>query len=168
MKFLLVAALALFAQHADAGDVKGKVQWQAVGTPGFLKINAEGGEFKGHVEAGKDGKVSGQFTCALAFFKTGIDLRDEHMRDRYLEVQKHPEAKLKLDPWTPTSGESEWTGTLTLKGVTRPVKGVANYVEGHLIASFVVNVSDYPIGVPSYLGVTMAKEVTVTVEGDVK
>ncbi len=168
IKFLLASVIAMFAGYADAGSVAGHVEWQAVGTPGFLKINADGGEFVGRVTQDDKGRVTGEFTCALALFKTGFALRDEHMRDRYLEVAKFPEAKLVLDAWSPSPNKTAWSGNLTLKGVTKPVSGTANYSEGKVHAEFVVNVSDYPISVPSYLGVTMAKEVTVSVEGSVQ
>lgn len=169
-RFLMAAVVALSATGAFAKTyaVSGKADWQAVGEPGFLKINGEGGQVFGSAEQAGDNKVTGVFTVKLANYTTGMGLRDEHMKTKYLEIAKFPEATLKLKPWVPTASDSPFTGDLTLKGVTKPVTGVASFADGKFKATFKVVTADYPIGVPSHLGVTMAKDVTVTVEGTAK
>lgn len=152
-----VLALLLTAPlHATTVQkVEGTVRFAAKGNPGFLRIDGEGGKVQGSVTEDA-GNTTGELTVELKDFKTGISLRDEHMRDKYLEVAKFPLATLKLKSVT---GET-WTGDLTLKGVTKPVSGK---VSADKIATFKVNLEEYPIGVPSYLGVTVAKEVEVVV-----
>ena len=167
----LTCLLAMSAPYAEAYEIAaGKVSWLAVGKPGFLKITGEGGKLQGRAEAGADGKVSGTFTVKLADYTTGMDLRDKHMKEKYLEVAKHPEASVTVTGWTPTVAESPFVGTLTLKGETKPVRdGKASLREGKLHAAFHVLLSDYPaVGVPSHLGITVAEDVTVEVEADVK
>lgn len=154
-----------YAVKPDASSVG----FLAVGKPGFLKIRGEGGKLVGKATI-TDGKLSGAFEVALGDLKTGIDLRDEHMKEKYLEVAKFPKATLTIDSLVVANGEKEYdfNGKLTVKGVEKPVSGklnltlAADKAEGK--ASFKLQTGDYPIGVPSHLGVTMAESVDVNAE----
>jgi polyisoprenoid-binding protein YceI len=167
------------AAAADAQAVKwvvkpeaSPVTFLATGKPGFLKINGEGAKLEGtgHVEGGK---LTGAFDVNVDAFKTGIDLRDEHMKNKYLETGKFPKAHLVLeavaiDPASTSEQEKDFTGKLTIKGVEKPVSGKmtvtfsGKQVKGE--ATFPVQIDEYPIEVPVYLGVTVAKSVDVKVE----
>jgi len=164
----LVAIMFILSSNVSIADTltikSGSVEWQAIGNPGLIKIDGEGGKPTGIITSA-NGKVSGTFECAMADFDTGIAMRTEHMRDKYLEVKKFPKAVLKLDP-TAATGDVNWTGQLTIKGVTKPVKGTATITAASVNATFVVNLEDYPIGIPSFLGVTTAKDVTVKVKAE--
>ena len=62
-------------------------------------------------------------------------------------------------------GEFKWTGKLTLKGETKPVSGTGSLKGDTITANFKISLSDYPaIGVPSWLGVTVEKDVLVKAE----
>jgi len=101
--------------------------------------------------------------------KTGIGLRDRHMQD-HLDVEHHrfavlitPKANLRL----PASGSIEGSahGTLELHGQTHDTtfsyvatrSGSSIDVQG----SMHVNMHDYGITVPSYLGVTVKPDVDI-------
>jgi polyisoprenoid-binding protein YceI len=169
-KSVLLAA-AIFATTAQAGKLVGDVEFNASAKPGFLEFQGTGAKLDGATVEGTDGTVSGTFEVNLTPIKTGkgFELRDEHMHDKYLDTKKHPTAKLTLNAVKP--GESfDWTGTLTLKGNTKPVKGKAKLAaDGTFEAEFAVNLSDYPeIGAPKYelAGKTIAEvanEVSVKV-----
>jgi len=155
-----IAAAAEQKAHAD-------VTWHATGTPGFIQIDGDGGKATGVVTVDGD-VVSGSFACQLDDFTTGIALRDRHMREKYLETGKHPVAVITIDPVDLGKG-TRWTGKLTLKGVTKPIAGDATRAGPKAFAaSFDVNLDDFPVGVPSYLGVTVAKTVHVAVRGTVE
>lgn len=108
----------------------------------------------------------------LADLSTGIALRDRHMRDKYLEVPKFPSARLVVArsaikvPPAGSSVTADVPAQLTLHGRTRAVtvhydaKGDAGglSVSGRLH----VNMNDYGITVPVYLGVTVKPDVDVT------
>ncbi len=140
----------------------------ATGKPGFLKIRGEGGQVQGTAMI-EDGKLQGTFDVTVAAFKTGIDLRDEHMHGKYLESAKFPTARLVISPVAvEESGkakEYDFTGKLTLKGIEKPVAGKLELqLDGSAAkgkATFVVKLSDYPVGVPSHLGVSVAESVEV-------
>jgi polyisoprenoid-binding protein YceI len=146
------------------------VVWTAVGNPGFLEIKGEGAKLSGEVVLAPDASFLGVFTVALTEVKTGIALRDEHMHGKYLETAKFPTASLKLKEGFKGSGK--WCGDLTVKGVTKPVCGdgkVETLGAGKKAdLKFTMKVADYPIGIPTYLGVTMAETVDVAVAVVVK
>ena len=119
--------------------------------------------------------VDGSLAVDFRTLDTGISLRNEHLREEYLEVDKAPghdkatlsEIDLKgLNPSSP-EGKGTFTGSLTLHGAKKPVGGP---VEVHkaggglrVKASFPVNLSDYNIAEPRYLGVGVKDTVQVAV-----
>lgn len=145
---------------------KNVVSWTAIGNPGFLKIDGEGGFVEG-VAYVEDGKAWGTFECDLTLFKTGIETRDEHMHESYLHTKKHPKAKFVLKKHE-LAPEFAFKGELTLHGVTKEVSGKAKMKkvgEGYWFAAkMTVALTDFNIEVPSYLGVTVAKDVDIEVK----
>ena len=141
------------------------VTWEAQGFPGFLRINGEGGKVKGRmVERG--GVLNGRFTVNLRKYTTGMDLRDEHMHDKYLQTKKYKTAILDIFNLPGDNGDKKFKGELKIKGQTRPVVGDINLNRKgsliHVEASFTVVITDYPaIGVPSFKGITVAEKVKV-------
>ena len=118
-----------------------------------------------------DGSVV-KFTVPLASLETGIGLRDRHMREKYLQVDKYPDAVLEL-PWSslklPSDGQtSDGTapGKMTLHGKTQDVQvkyritrtGNRYQVTGNVP----VKITDYGIEKPSYLGITVQPDVDVS------
>jgi polyisoprenoid-binding protein YceI len=177
LRYTLVAAafLAASSAFADASDWNVKkdestVTFQATGKPGFLKINGDGARPAGvaHIE---EGKLSGEFDVVIDEFKTGIDLRDEHMKEKYLKAKDFPKAHLALEK-TAVEAKGKTTvpfkGKLTLKGVEKPVEGELTVdldeasAKGQ--ATFDLKLSDFAIDIPQYLGVTVAEKVAVAVD----
>jgi polyisoprenoid-binding protein YceI len=111
-------------------------------------------------------------SVALANLGTGISLRDHHMREKYLEVAKYPAAVLtvaKSALKVPAAGsqvDADVAGSLALHGQTRPVSvhytaksdGTVNSAQG----KFHLNMNDFGINVPSYLGVTVKPDIDVS------
>jgi polyisoprenoid-binding protein YceI len=129
----------------------------------------------GSVTAGAVGStvLDGSFAVDLRALDTGIGLRNDHLRERYLEVNRGPgydtatlsEIDLKgLDPHAP-EGNGSFTGVLTLHGVTKRVTGSVDVHETRnglrINASFPVNLSEYDIPAPRYLGVGVRNTVRV-------
>ncbi|HZU82638.1 MAG TPA: YceI family protein [Polyangiaceae bacterium] len=110
-------------------------------------------------------------TVPLANLTTGISLRDRHMKDKYLEVQKYPAATLTVARAAlklPSGGdkiEADVPSTLSLHGQSRPV--VVRYEvkkDGASLSArgkFHVNMQDFGITVPTYLGITVKPDVDV-------
>ena len=53
---------------------------------------------------------TGHFVVGLDDLKTGIELRDKHMKEKYLETPKWKDAFFDLDAWTPTDKASQFGG----------------------------------------------------------
>lgn len=165
-KIFLCFTLALLTTVTNAKSLTFKysnVEWLAVGNPGFLKIKGTGGKLAGDLSEDK-GKVSGKIEVVLDVFDTGIELRNKHMKEKYLETAKFPKAVLTVKDLPSSQGEHDLVGDLTVKGVTKPVKGKYKVDEKGVTSEFKISLKDYPVGVPSYLGVSVAEDVTVNVE----
>src|SRR3712207_2245280 len=65
----------------DLSKGSGAVGFHAIGKPKMLKIHGQGGAPKGQL-AVTDGKVSGKAIFDLRSLKTGIDMRDSHMKEK--------------------------------------------------------------------------------------
>ncbi len=166
MRFLILVLSFLFSTIALGENLKlsgGSVEFNVESTSGLVKINGKGAKPSGSLDV-TGGKASGIISVDLKPFSTENDLRDKHMHEKYLETAKFPAATLKLAPVALGASEFNWTGDLTIKGVSKPVKGTAVFRDGLIAAKFTISINDYPsIGVPSWLGVTVAKTVDVKV-----
>ncbi len=77
------------------------------------------------------GSGSGTVDVDLASFRTGISLRDEDLRDQFFQVDRFPTATLVLQKLDPAVAglllpgrkvQADGVGTLSLHGVSRPVR----------------------------------------------
>ena len=171
--FVPATTLTLFSMSALclAGSAAPVVQESAVkfeaAGPAGLKINGESGGVKAS-EA--DGKV--KLVAPTTQFHTGIGLRDKHLREA-IEADKHPEAALVVDKSAikfPESGSAsgQASGSLTFHGVTHAApftytitkKGAGYQVHGE----FTVNLNDYQVKKPCYLGVCVGDVVKVSAD----
>ncbi len=168
--FALVSGLA-FAAPIDLSKAESQVEFLAIGKPSVLKIRgklSEPNSVSGTFQMEK-GQLSGSATLPLEKLDTGISLRNEHMKEKYLQVKQFPNAVLTLAPVTVGEGkksyDGEFKGKLSLHGVEKDVTGKAKIEEstgkwsGSL--SFTVALSDFSIDIPSYMGITVSKTVDV-------
>lgn len=157
-----------------SGSAKdGKAQFLAVGKPALMKIHGEGAKVTGQLKI-ENGAATGEFKLKLDEFDTGIALRDEHMKEKYLKTKEHPEAVLKIESLKLPAGfkvgqtlsEQTFEGQLTLKGKTAPVTGTFS-VQGPGLttkAKFPIDLEKYEVGVPRYMGITVAQTVDVEID----
>lgn len=150
----------------------GKVEFLAVGKPSFLKVNGTGSAPTGNLTL-EDGKASGEFSFELGTLDTKNETRTEHMKNKYLEVEKFPKATIKFKDIAAT-GEKVQTAIpaeLTLHGQTHPVTLTAELSGTNkktASGTFKIKLSEFGIAVPTYAGVTIADEVTVTIDSVLK
>jgi polyisoprenoid-binding protein YceI len=156
--------LVIFFLCSQIAIAESSVKWEGTGSPGFLSIEGKGGKVKGAIKTDKDGKVSGTFDFDLSTLDSGIELRNDHMKNKYLEIKKFPTASLVLNPTVmPKQGYFNWTGSLTLHGVTNKVGGVA-FLEGKQIeAKFSIETPDYKIKKATYMGVGLDDKINIVV-----
>jgi polyisoprenoid-binding protein YceI len=125
--------------------------------------------------AGNPLALEGNLAVDLRTVDTGIDLRNEHLREKYLEVEKgagYDQAVLSdvalqgLKTDAP-AGKGSFTASLMLHGVRKTVTGPVEIRQAgtgwRVRASFPVNLPDYNIDKPRYLGVGVRDTVQVSV-----
>lgn len=99
----------------------------------------------------------------LATLKTGIDLRDTHMKEKFLHTKNHPTAELELRPLVKPG---LFSGVLSLNGVKNPVDGTFKVSkENQYLAKFRIELTKFNLKPPSYLGVSVENEVPIEVRG---
>jgi polyisoprenoid-binding protein YceI len=161
----LLAALPAMAQVERVGDATATFNGKG---PGGFKLEGKTNEL-----SIKDDGQTVTYVVPLASLKTGIDLRDRHMREKYLQTDKYPDAVLVV-PWSgirlPESGQAVTqtvTGQMSLHGRTKDVpvtytvrkKGDVYETTGRVP----LNIKDFGIDIPSYLGVTVKPDIETSV-----
>ncbi len=172
---LLLATNVLFGANLDLTKSKNKVEFLAVGQPSALrirgKLNQDTSPLSGNLTINEN-TLTGAIKCQLDAFETGIELRDKHTKEKYLETGKFPNAELTISKTSlPASGKGKdipFIGELTLHGVKKPVKGaLETSKDGQKIENifeFKILINDFGIEPPSYMGIKIANEVTITAE----
>ena len=129
--------------------------------------------------AGPDASYAGALRVDLAALDTGIELRNAHLRDNYLEVARGEQFRyaaltgvVLADPLPPDAArhETAFSGTLSLHGVERAVAGEAELRRRnggmHVEAAFSLSLEAFDIPPPRYLGVGVRDEVDIRVAFD--
>jgi polyisoprenoid-binding protein YceI len=150
------------AKLAKAGDAT--VSFTATG-PGGLKIVGTTGD----LVVADDGQTV-SITVPLRSLDTKIELRNKHMREKYLEVDKYPTAVLvvpRSELRMPQNGDvsAEAGGTMKIHGNERPVRfkytakraGAQMSVSGNVR----LNIKDFGIEEPSFMGASVKPVVDV-------
>jgi polyisoprenoid-binding protein YceI len=143
-----------------------------------------GGAFEAHTSslsgtltlaAPKPAQLTGELVVDLTTIDTGIDLRNRHLREKYLEVAKGTgydkavlsEIRLADADGEAFEGKSPFTGMLRLHNVARPLSGTAEIRRAQsgaqIVASFALQLTDFGIEPPQYMGVGVANRLGVKV-----
>jgi len=153
---------------------KGKVEFLSKAS--LSEFTGKSGDLNGLVDLDKNIL---DFFIDLNTLKTGIGLRDRHMRDNYLETKKFPFAEFSgniLENINLAPGESKNVtarGKFKIHGVERSIEVPGtlkriNDKEINLVANFTVLLSDYKIDVPSVLFYELAEEQIVSINALLK
>lgn len=132
--------------------------------------------------------ATGQFDVDLTTLKTGIDMRDQHLRERFVHTDTFPKATFrvtkitKLEPAALADGQParvEAQGEMTIHGVTKPVtaSGTVTYMKEseetqarlpgdliHVDVSIPILLSDYNIERPKMLFMKLSDNVNIAVD----
>jgi polyisoprenoid-binding protein YceI len=120
--------------------------------------------------------LAGEIVLDLAALDTGIELRNRHLRGKYLELAKGrgfdravlSEIVVSEAGGADFQGRSAFTGALQLHGVKRSISGAAEFRRqgpaARVDASFPLTLTDFSIDPPEYLGVGVANKVMVRVQ----
>lgn len=149
MKIFLLLALTALASNEVSFTVSLVPAGSFVARTSSLSAKLKG-------EPGKDWAAE-EIVLPLTSLKTGIDLRDAHLAQKYFEVEKYPSAKL-----TKALGKNgALSGELNVHGVTKPVTGTYEWKGKQIVARFNCRPSDFGIPAIKYMGVGVEDEVEV-------
>ena len=109
-------------------------------------------------------KADGSFTAEnieidLNSLKTGISMRDDHMKEKYLDTKTYPKAILKKAVGKGGKG----VGVLNIKGKDINVKGEYKKEGNLLISKFTLMLADTGITDVSYKGVGVDEELKIEI-----
>ena len=122
---------------------------------------------------------SGVLKLDLKSYSTGIALRDRHMKEKYLEVDKFQNATLTIEALpiekSALSKDVEtavpFKGTLSLHGISKPVAGnlLVKKVNTKIQVSskFQIKLSDFDVVIPSFAGIKVADSVEISTISEV-
>lgn len=142
-----------------------------------VSVNIEGKSKKGcsgSVVVEGEAVKSGVIKLELNELDTGIPLRNKHLRENYLHVDKFPVATVKIKeikdlPKQLKGGNkapATFTGTLEMHGVEAPLSKTEYLFKDpkNVTAKFTINLVDHGVPYPSFMGVKVIDVVLVTVE----
>jgi polyisoprenoid-binding protein YceI len=168
----LITGAAARAGAADAYKVSGgEVTVMCPLTVGG-SFEAKTKNLSGDVAPASDeqGAVRGALRVELQTLETGIGIRDRHMKNNYLEVEKGPAfatAIIEDIRIEKLAGKTVFTGMLSLHGQKKKVTGAAELQQRdgsiRVQAQFPLKVSDFDIPAPTYLGVGVRDEIQIKV-----
>ena len=182
---LVLAALVLVgARTASGADswsvVSGDVQVRCRLTVGG-SFDAVTAALSGRLRraAPEAASYTGELRVDLTALDTGIGLRNEHLRNGYLEIERGPDFRhavlsgIMLDEPPPGDDgryETGFSGTLLLHGVRRTVAGEAELRRRNgrlrVEATFSLSLTAFDIPPPRYLGVGVRDMVEIAVALD--
>ena len=171
---MIVPAIALAATLFSIGnDGKSWVGFHLEDT--IEEIDADTKKVSGTIDADPANlaAASVNLTIDTASIDSGMKMRDDDMRDTYLETKKYPTATFKstavTGPASVAPGQSadlKVAGDLTLHGVTRRIVVPVHLTlespkRAHVTSKFTIRMTDYNVTVPQKLVLSVANEVDV-------
>ena len=173
---LVIAAAHVLAQNASSAWLAGDGDIAVlcpltIGGSFEAKTRAIAGRLA--VDPSQPGALSGDLQVDLQTLDTGIGLRNTHLREKYLEVGKGAgfdravlsEIVVSGVDLAAASGKGTFKGTLVLHGARKPVSGAVRLTPAggqvKVDATFPVQLADFGIPEPRYLGVGVHDQVQV-------
>lgn len=117
-------------------------------------------DIKGKIKLKNNELMAENLSVSLKNLTSKLEFRDKHMREKYLEVDKFPEATLLLGKGKDGKGD----GKIKIKGIEQPIKGTYKLVnDSEVEATFEIKLSDFKITGIKHAGVGVKDQAVVTV-----
>jgi polyisoprenoid-binding protein YceI len=101
---------------------RSEVRLESRHTWGLLPVRGVFGQVSGHGTVTAAGQVTGTLTIAAGSIDTKNKMRDKDLRSAKLfDIASHPDITYTIDGIQPADGGAEVTGSLTVRGRTRPL-----------------------------------------------
>lgn len=161
--------------RAEAGTVKDcKVTFETVGKPVLVKIIGNSKvPCTGSFDVKGDSLVANQFKMNLTSLETGIELRNKHLRENYLHTEKFPEVTLTIKSASDLAKQlkgnagvkSKFVSEMTIHGVSGTIDGgTYEIVDKKVKAEFRLELLDFKIDRPMFMGIKVVDAVIIRVE----
>jgi polyisoprenoid-binding protein YceI len=174
--YMILALLLVGAGTAEARLVKHGSKANVIFTakgPAGLTITGSTAD----LQITDDGKrVS--ISVPLRALTTGIVQRDQHMKDKYLQVSQFPAAELSIERGAlkpPSSGavSADVKALMKIHGKTKTITihyAAKKTGDGaiQVVGTTTLDIRDYGIEIPKFMGVTVKPDVSVAVTFDAK
>ena len=185
--FLLALIITTVPSYAAIGELQGdlsasegEIGFNAIGNPSALRINGKtalpNSALQGKMLLSDTEK---SLTLSVSFdldsLTTGMGMRDRHMKKKYLETKKFSQAKFTLskidlpaafyDGTTTNFDAVPFSGKFEVHGVVKEIQGKINLERSEgavdFKAKFNLDIANYGINIPSFMGITMVNKVDV-------
>lgn len=173
MKLMIIFLISLsFNVVASNKIIHSNINFVATGKPSFIKANGKLNINDVNIDF-QENILNGDFIVDLTQLDSGIELRDKHLKEKYLEVEKFPKAVLTFQKQKLDLGKNSQKvpAILKLHGESQEIEVVlVSELVGDklkLIAEFELILTDYNIELPSFQGITAAKNVKIKVESEI-
>lgn len=132
--------------------------------PSAGNFNATSHEVKGFAKMSGTKVIADGISVPIKSLDAEREGRTKHMTEKYLEMEKYPEAKL-----IKAEGENgKGTGIIEIHGVQKPIQGTFKIEKDELVANFMVKISDFGIAKVNYVGMGVKDDVAVMVRVPIK
>lgn len=122
-------------------------------------FKAKGDELKGFATQEGSAVKAENIIVPLKNLKTGVPLRDKHMKEKYLQVDKFPDAVLVSAEGKDGKGK----GRIKIKNIEKEIAGTYKVEGGQLMADFPLKLSDFGITGIKYMGIGVDDEMKIHV-----
>ena len=167
-----IILILLTTNLVSAAVKEANVKFTAVGKPSFIRIKGESNKLASKLKL-VNNMIEGELTFDLDTLNTGLDLRDEHMKENYLQTKlgNNRYATLKITN-VKVGDDLKFKALLSLHGVEKEVEVEASIdksgKELEVDANFEVKLSEYKIDIPSFQGITVADTVKINVSSELE
>ena len=171
MKKLLIVITNILSLSIAANMklIKSETNFSATGKPAFIKANGNAPLTKAIFQL-LDNKLSGMAEVDLRKLDSGIELRDEHLKKKYLHTDKFPVATLVIPKQkVDISGKmNKLKATLNFHGAKNEILLDTSIEKSgnklSVISNFKILLTDYAVTLPSFQGITAADKVKLRVK----
>ena len=164
----------LVSASAFAGPISEcKIEFKTTGSPVLVSIEGKSEiPCTGSIEVAGEDISKSKISLDLSKLDTGIPLRNKHLKENYLHVDKYPVSNvtnIKAVDFTKTvkgqAEKSKFEATMDLHGAQKPISGTYTVKDGEKYKiEFPIEVVDFNVERPDFMGVKVVDKVFITVQ----
>lgn len=164
---LILATIFSLSGEANVKLVESEIKFSATGKPSFIKANGSVPLVETNLEFGTS-EISGTAIVDLNKLDSGIELRDEHLKEKYLHTKKFPEAIIVFNKQKVNFGKrNRLKAVLNFHGKKNEIILDAEFKKNGKIVTlhsgFEFLLTDFGVELPSFQGITAADKVKINV-----